>query len=105
MEPPQRPYEAFQSAPAANGDPLRFVIAKDSANQWIVMETHGLYGGVFVSKEAAMRFSDFECGGRNGTLEVIGERTEVLEQKNDKRQSHGSTDRLSAASINRICAR
>jgi hypothetical protein len=83
LKPPERPYRTFESRSAPPSDPLRFVIARDASNQWIVMETHGLYGGVFVSKEAAVRFADFECGGRKATVEVIGERGNALEFGND----------------------
>ncbi len=78
-EPPQDIYQNASPAPEADVDPLRFVIAKDATNHWIVMETHGLYGGIFVSKEAAVKFADSECGGRTATLEVVSDQSEKME--------------------------
>ena len=86
-EPPQRHSQAKSCASDAAGDPIRFVIARGAANRWIVMETHGLYGGVFVSKEAAVRFADSESGDRNATLEFIREHPKFLEQGNGKNHS------------------
>lgn len=68
-------------------DPLRFIIARDGSKNWIVMEAHGLYGGVFVSRDAAIHFADFECRNRDATFELMTGRSERLERKNGKLHS------------------
>jgi hypothetical protein len=51
-------------------EPLNFVIGRDRAGQWIVVERHGLYGGIFGSRRAAARFAKFESGGRPSTISI-----------------------------------
>jgi hypothetical protein len=46
------------------------VIGRDLAGQWIVVEGHGLYGGIFGSRRAASRFAKFESGGRRSTISI-----------------------------------
>lgn len=77
-EPPSRP----------SSDALRFVITRDATDNWILMETHGLYGGVFISRDAAIHFADLECRDREATFEVVTGCVERLERKNGK--LHGS---------------
>jgi hypothetical protein len=73
-EPPGRPSQ----------DALKFVIAEDASSNWIVMEAHGLCGGVFTSRDAALHFADLECRDREATFEVVTGRIERLERKNGK---------------------
>jgi hypothetical protein len=65
-------------------DALRFILTKDDSDNWILMEMHGLCGGVFVSKDAAIHFADLECRDREATFEVVTGRIERLERKNGK---------------------
>jgi hypothetical protein len=51
-------------------DPLSFIIGRDRAGQWIVVEQHGLYGGIFNSELAAVRFARFESGGQRSSISV-----------------------------------
>jgi hypothetical protein len=51
-------------------DPLSFIIGRDRAGQWIVVERHGLYGGIFNSELAAVRFAKFESGGQRSSVLV-----------------------------------
>jgi hypothetical protein len=67
-----------------NPDALKFVIAEDASRNWIVMEAHGLCGGVFASREAAIHFADLECRNREATFEVVTGRIERLQRKNGK---------------------
>jgi hypothetical protein len=73
-EPPGRP----------NPNALKFIITKDASSNWIVMEAHGLCGGVFISRDAAIRFADLECRDREATFEVVTGRCERLERINGK---------------------
>jgi hypothetical protein len=39
------------------------VLGRDHGGHWIVQESHGLCGGLFTSKEAAMHYAKFESAG------------------------------------------
>lgn len=67
---------------------LRFIIAKDSSNHWVVLETHGLFGGVFVSQHAAIRFVKEESANRQSTCEVISHETEIEARANAGSHRH-----------------
>jgi hypothetical protein len=77
-------------------EPLRFIIAKGGTQNWIVVETHGLYGGVFVSKDAAIRFVDRESRDRQATVEIMAASIERLE-----RGDNGKLDGRKAGSDSR----
>ena len=38
-------------------EPLSFVLGRDRGGHWIVQEAHGLCGGLFASKDAAIRYA------------------------------------------------
>ncbi len=50
--------------------PLSFVVGRDRFGRWIVTEMQGPYGGIFASRDAAIRFAKFALGGRPGTLSI-----------------------------------
>jgi len=77
-EPPSRPGQGA----------LKFVIAEDAARHWVVMEAHGLCGGTFTSRDAAIHFADLECRNREATFEVVSGHIERLERKNGKLHDH-----------------
>ena len=52
------------------GEPLIFVKGRDVVGQWIVVERHGLYGGIFGSKAAAAQYAKFESGGRRSIVSI-----------------------------------
>jgi hypothetical protein len=41
-----------------------FLIGKDSRGRWVAQKQHGLTGGLFVNREAAVKFALFENGRR-----------------------------------------
>ncbi len=41
-----------------------FVVGQDGEGHWLAVETHGLGGGLFASKAAAMHYALFEAEGR-----------------------------------------
>ncbi len=43
-------------------------IGKNSIGQWVVRQQHGLYGGLFVSRIAAIRYALFENGRHPETI-------------------------------------
>jgi hypothetical protein len=65
----------------ASDDPLHFIVGQDHTGHWVVTETHGLYGGIFCDKRAALRFAKFETADRKGELEVTSERIELTPQR------------------------
>jgi hypothetical protein len=60
-------------------DPLSFVIGCDRAGRWIVVEGHGLYGGIFGSQRDAARYARFESGGRRSVIAMSAEPLEFYE--------------------------
>jgi hypothetical protein len=41
-----------------------FLVGKDSRGRWVAQKQHGLTGGLFVNREAALKFALFENGNR-----------------------------------------
>jgi hypothetical protein len=62
--------------PDASQDPLHFVVGQDRSGLWVVSESHGLYGGIFCSKDAALRFAKFETADRPGDCALTSDRLE-----------------------------
>ena len=49
------------------------LIGRNGRGQWIARERHGLYGGLFVSREKALRYALFENGHRmDAIIDVAG---------------------------------
>lgn len=57
-EPPQRPNHSFESQP-------RFSISRGKRGGWVVNDSLGLIGGIFVSESAASHFVSDESGCRS----------------------------------------
>jgi hypothetical protein len=55
-------------------DAAHFIVGRDSANHWVVIETHGLSGGLFTDQAAAMRFAREESQKRPGAVEIADQR-------------------------------
>ncbi len=64
---------AFTKTSAAEAA-AHFIVGRDSANHWVVIETHGLSGGLFADQAAAMRFVKEESHGRPGAVEIADQR-------------------------------
>jgi hypothetical protein len=45
-----------------------FVVGRDQRGAWIALETHGLAGGIFVTRDAARRYAEFETDRRPGAV-------------------------------------
>jgi hypothetical protein len=56
---------------------LDFVIGQDRQGHWIVRETHGLAGGIFVSREAALDYAEFETDHRPGAVHIAAQPLEL----------------------------
>ncbi len=55
---------------AAIKEPPSLTVGRDGDNHWVVVEAHGLCGGIFTNEEAAMRFAREESRGRPGAVRV-----------------------------------
>jgi hypothetical protein len=51
-------------------EPLSFVLGRDQGGHWIVQETHGLCGGLFASKDAAIRYARLESADRKSVIHL-----------------------------------
>jgi hypothetical protein len=69
----------------ASQDPLHFLVGQDHSGLWVVTETHGLYGGIFCSKDAALRFAKFETADRDGDCAVTAEPLEFKARRRASR--------------------
>jgi hypothetical protein len=53
--------------------PRSFLVGQDSAGHWIAVEPHGLAGGIFVSRKAALDYAEFESDHRPGAVTLAKE--------------------------------
>lgn len=44
-------------------EPPSLIVGRDNENHWVVVETHGLCGGIFATEAAAMRYALEESRG------------------------------------------
>ncbi len=51
-------------------EPLSFVLGRDHDGHWIVQEANGLYGGLFASETAAIRYAKFESADRRSVIRL-----------------------------------
>ncbi|MBV9861512.1 MAG: hypothetical protein JO267_05130 [Alphaproteobacteria bacterium] len=49
--------------PSSVPSPCDFDVAPDRHGHWVARDRHGLAGGVFVTRKAALSFALFEAGG------------------------------------------
>jgi hypothetical protein len=57
----------------AAADWPHFVVGRDQQARWIVIETHGLCGGVFRDQAAALRYAEEECQAYQADFEISRE--------------------------------
>jgi hypothetical protein len=69
----------------ASSGPLHFIVGKDLTGHWVVTETHGLYGGIFCDKDAALRFAKFETADRQSELEFTSKCLELTPRRPARR--------------------
>lgn len=55
---------------AAVKNHLRFLVGRDEAGRWLALEDHGLAGGIFATKEAALHYASAETGRRPGGVRL-----------------------------------
>ncbi len=49
-----------------------YLVGQDRAGRWLAMEAKGRGGGMFSSREAAMRFAGIETAWRDGAVSEPG---------------------------------
>ena len=45
-----------------------FLVGQDGEGHWLAVETHGLGGGIFVNRDAALHYALGETGRRPGAI-------------------------------------
>ena len=58
---------ARQTSPSGDGAGS-FIVGQNPKGAWIALETHWLAGGIFVSRDAALHYAQFETGHRPGAV-------------------------------------
>jgi hypothetical protein len=66
--------EAAEESPP---DALSFVLGRDRSGLWIVQESHGLCGGMFATKDAAISYAKFESAERPSVIRLSAEPIEL----------------------------
>jgi len=51
--------------------PMQFQMGRDSRGNWVVQDDRGLCGGLFVSREQALRFAMLENGSRPQAVVMV----------------------------------
>lgn len=52
-------------------DEQSFLIGRDLDGRWVALETHGLGGGLFRTREAAEHYAAFETARRPGAIRFV----------------------------------
>ena len=71
--------EDRSSAPQARlsaGD-CAFIVGQNQRGAWVALETHGLAGGIFVSRNAALHYAEFETDHRPGAIRLESRSVEL----------------------------
>jgi hypothetical protein len=58
-------------------EPLCFVLGRDHGGHCIVQETHGLCGGLFTRKDAAISYAKFESADRKSVIRLASDPIEL----------------------------
>jgi hypothetical protein len=66
-----------REAAALASEPSHFLLGRDHGGHWIVQESRGLCGGLFTSKEAAIRYAKFESADQAGEIRLAPDFVEL----------------------------
>ncbi len=58
------------SLPASAGTPLSYLVGQDGAGHWVAVETGGRAGGIFRSRQDAIRYACVESGCRPDAVKL-----------------------------------
>lgn len=56
--------------PQAGSPAPQLIVGRDRDSHWVVVETHGLCGGIFVTAEAALLYARSEANRRAGAVRL-----------------------------------
>lgn len=56
---------------------LDFMLGRDREGHWVVRESHGLCGGLFASKDDAIRYARSEGTAETNTIRIVPEGEEI----------------------------
>ena len=63
----------FDTQPQTDAGTASFLVGCDAHGHWIAVETHGLGGGIFRDREAALHYAAFETDRRPGAVRLSGD--------------------------------
>lgn len=66
-----------ETEPPSRLRPPHFLIGRDRRGNWVVAEAGGMCGGLFVSRDAALRFVRLENVNRSQAVVMISETIEL----------------------------
>ena len=52
-------------------EPPHYLVGPDAVGHWLAVETHGSGGGIFVTRDAALRYARGETGRREGAVDLV----------------------------------
>jgi len=62
--------ETVEKNAASVKEPPSLIVGRDNENHWVVVETHGLCGGIFATEAAAMRYAREESQGHPDVVRI-----------------------------------
>ncbi len=62
------PLRPDHSSAALDARLLSFLVGQDGEGHWLAVETHGLGGGIFITRDAALNYALGETGRRPGAV-------------------------------------
>lgn len=57
---------------------VAFLVGQDLEGHWLAVETHGLGGGIFRSRDTAFHYARDECRRRPGTVRFVDQPIALL---------------------------
>jgi crotonobetainyl-CoA:carnitine CoA-transferase CaiB-like acyl-CoA transferase len=63
-------HESAEEGAASEQEPPSLIVGRDGENHWVVVETHGLCGGLFATEAAAMRYAREQSQGRPDAVRI-----------------------------------
>jgi hypothetical protein len=66
-----------QTEPPSCSQPALFVVGRDHSGNWVVQDQNAVCGGLFVNRDAALRFIRFENGDRPQAVVMVSEILEL----------------------------
>ncbi len=68
------PHSTETATPSRSGEAtVSFLVGRDGEGHWLAVETHGLGGGLFRTRDTALHYARDESGRRPGAVRVVEE--------------------------------